>query len=242
MEEIWKDIYEYDGIDYKGKYQISNYGNVKSNDYIIHSTRKQTYLKEGCNIKPFYSCKYLRIKLWINGKSHSKTIHRLVATYFVPNPNPDVFTEVNHKDENRLNNRADNLEWCSRKYNMDYYFEKHPDARKIKNRFINPRTKSSPVHNYCIICGKEIGLKTKTGICMTCFNKTRPPEKRNSKRKVPRPSREILKDEIRHNTFRALGEKYGVTDNAIRRWCKSYNLPYKTFEIRKFTDEEWSEK
>lgn len=68
MEEIWKDIYEYDGIDYQGKYQVSNYGNIRSNDYIIHSTRKQTYLKEGRDIKSFYSCKYMRTKLCINGK------------------------------------------------------------------------------------------------------------------------------------------------------------------------------
>lgn len=235
MEEIWKDIHEYDGVDYKGKYQISNYGNVRSNDYIVHSTRKQTYLKTGQDIKPFYSCKYLRTKLNIDGKSHSKTIHRLVATYFVTNPNPNIFTEVNHKDENRLNNHADNLEWCSRKYNMNYYFERHPEARKITSD--ERHTK-----RYCSICGKEITIESKSGMCHHCFNKTRPPEKKNTKRKVQLPSREILKNEIRHNTFRALGEKYGVTDNAIRKWCKSYDLPYKTFEIRKFTDEEWSKK
>lgn len=242
MEEIWKDIYEYDGVNYQGKYQVSNYGNIRSNDYIIHSTRKQTYLKEGRNIKPFYSCKYLRTKLCINGKSHSKTIHRLVATYFVPNSDPDFLTEVNHKDENRLNNRADNLEWCSRKYNMNYYFERHPEARKIKNEFIDSNSSCSSVHNHCIVCGKEIGLKTKTGMCITCFNKTRPPEKRYSNRKVQRPSREVLKDEIRHSTFKALSQKYGVSDSSIKKWCKAYSLPYKAFEIRKYTDEEWMEK
>lgn len=77
---------------------------------------------------------------------------------------------------------------------------------------------------------------------MTCFNKTRPPEKRNSKRKVPRPSREVLKDEIRNNTFRALGQKYGVSDSSVKKWCKAYNLPHKAFEIRKYTDEEWMKK
>lgn len=64
MEEIWKDIYEYDGVNYQGKYQISNYGNVRSKDRIVNSSRGQTYFRSGKSIKPFYSCKYLRIRLY----------------------------------------------------------------------------------------------------------------------------------------------------------------------------------
>lgn len=45
-------------------------------------------------------------------------VHRLVAIAFVDNPYK--YTEINHKDENPLNNKADNLEWCTRKYNMNY--------------------------------------------------------------------------------------------------------------------------
>ena len=49
-----------------------------------------------------------------------KKVHRLVAEYFVKNPNPNVYTEVNHKDENKQNNNDYNLEWCDRKYNTYY--------------------------------------------------------------------------------------------------------------------------
>lgn len=53
-----------------------------------------------------------------NGKSKRLLIHRLVAAAFIPNPNN--YTEINHKDENPLNNRVNNLEWCDRKYNMNF--------------------------------------------------------------------------------------------------------------------------
>ncbi len=46
-------------------------------------------------------------------------------------------------------------------------------------------------------------------------------------RKVVRPSKEILEVEIHNNTMVALGKKYGVSDNAVRRWCKSYNIELK---------------
>lgn len=47
---------------------------------------------------------------------------------------------------------------------------------------------------------------------------------RPSSRKVVRPSREILEEEIKKSNFSALGRKYGVSDNAIRKWCKAYNI------------------
>lgn len=52
------------------------------------------------------------------GKTKSIRIHRLVAKAFIPNP--DNLPEVNHKDENKLNNNASNLEWCDRQYNNTY--------------------------------------------------------------------------------------------------------------------------
>lgn len=58
-------------------------------------------------------------------------------------------------------------------------------------------------------------------------------------RKVERPDRDVLKEDIREIPFITLAKKYGVSDNAIRKWCKAYNLPYKSSEIRQMSDDEW---
>lgn len=57
---------------------------------------------------------------------------------------------------------------------------------------------------------------------------------------ISRPSREILKEEIRKQSFLALGKKYKVTDNAIRKWCDAYQLPRKKSEIKTYSDEQWA--
>lgn len=82
---------------------------------------------------------------------------------------------------------------------------------------------------YCKTCGKEISRSSTK--CYDCAMKER--------RIVERPSRENLKNKIRNTSFSELGREYGVSDNAIRKWCDSYNLPRKVSEIKKYSDLEW---
>ena len=82
----------------------------------------------------------------------------------------------------------------------------------------------------CIDCGAPI---TSSGVrCIRCSQL--------AQRIVSRPSREELKDLIRTQSFLSLSRQFGVSDNAIKKWCKAENLPHKKSDIKKFSDEEWS--
>ena len=99
--EKWKPIKGFDG------YFISSFGRVWSNNqrprFLCFSVDK---------------CGYSHVKLYKDKKANSRLVHRLVAEAFVENTNG--CKEVNHKDEDKNNNRSDNLEWCTRTYNILY--------------------------------------------------------------------------------------------------------------------------
>lgn len=116
--EIWKPV-----VGYEGLYEVSNLGNVKSLNWANTKTEKNLYLKK-------QNKGYLQVELVKNGNKKMITVHRLVAMAFVPNP--DGFPQVNHKDEDKKNNRAENLEWCNQKYNVSYSLNLHERKRKCK--------------------------------------------------------------------------------------------------------------
>lgn len=104
---------------YAGIYEISNLGRVKSLSRIIERKDGNTRVTEDRIILPFLTkCGYHQIVLCKDGVRKKHYIHRLVANAFLPNLNN--LPIINHKDENKLNNRVDNLEWCSAYYNTRY--------------------------------------------------------------------------------------------------------------------------
>jgi len=116
-KEVWKDIKGYIGI-----YQISNHGRVKSlSRTVVYSNGNTRVQKERImSIKPTASHKYPNVNLYSNKKPTLTLVHRLVAEYFVDNPNPSIYKYVNHKDGDRANNYYENLEWCTHKQNIQH--------------------------------------------------------------------------------------------------------------------------
>lgn len=132
MIEIWKDI---DG--YIGRYQISNFGRIRSLD-------KDTVRKDG---KPLHT-KGKILKIAKDSKGYMRIqipyrtlkIHREVAKAFLPNP--FGLSEVNHIDGNKSNNNVSNLEWISHQDNINHalvsglYTTRVKQERDNKGRFL----------------------------------------------------------------------------------------------------------
>lgn len=110
------------------------------------------------------------------------------------------------------------------------------EAIEIKDRKISASEKAQNNLkeircNFCVDCGKMISASSTR--CKSCRSK------QPQYRKVQRPSRDTLKKEIRMKSFLQIGKEYCVTDNAVRKWCKAYGLPYKKNEIKKYSNSEW---
>lgn len=116
--EIWKDIKNYEGM-----YQISNYGRVKS--FRVDKTGRLMSIH---NVKGYCS-----IGFTVNKIKKDFYIHRLVLETFQPIDNMNLF-DVNHKDEDKTNNKLDNLEWLSHKDNINYGNRNEIAAKKMSGK------------------------------------------------------------------------------------------------------------
>lgn len=169
--EIWKDIEGYEGM-----YQVSNMGRARSLDRVKPNSGGQ--IAKG-HILPHSDNGhgYQFVSLWKFNKGRRFYVHRLVASAFVPNPNN--FPIINHKDEDKSNNRYDNLEWCTQKYNINYGSRK----RRAKESFI-ANGNNRPIDVYDMkgtflktvdcsneVC-KEIGINRR-GLYLACQGVTK---------------------------------------------------------------------
>ena len=150
MVEIWKDI---DG--YENLYQVSNIGRVKS----LETTKGKgagNYAREERILKMGKARGYYRVALCNKGEIQQFSVHRIVAQAFIENPNK--LPQVNHKDENKLNNHVDNLEWCTQRENLNYgtraerigFFHSKPVIQKTMQGEVIKENRS-------IVTGKQIG-------------------------------------------------------------------------------------
>lgn len=147
--EVWKDIEDFEGL-----YQVSNLGRVRSLDRIDKNGqfRNGRVLADKHNNRGYHT-----IALYRGGNTKYWLIHRLVAIAFLDNP--DSLPEVNHKDENKANNAASNLEWCTSAYNLNYGTRKERIKRstgyKHKTNYFN---KPKPIVATSVTTGFSIML------------------------------------------------------------------------------------
>ena len=189
MEEIWKDIEGYEGL-----YQISNYGRVKSLNYAKQG--KEKILKDRIS-----NSGYKRVNLSKSGERKTYYVHRLVAETFIPNPNG--YSEVNHKDEDKSNNNIDNLEWCTSKYNSNYGTRNERQSEKMKGR------KLTEEHKNKISEGNK-GKKSINGYKLNILGDKNP----NAKKVKCITTNEIF------TTIKEASEKYNIFSQNIIACCK----------------------
>ena len=128
--EEWRDV-----VGYEGLYQVSNQGRVKSLERkdCLGRTVKERILKPGV-----VGSGYLMISLCTGGKQKMFSVHRLVCQAF--HENPDNKSDVNHINEDKTDNRACNLEWSTRKENINHGTHNERMAK----------TQSKPVGQYTL--------------------------------------------------------------------------------------------
>ncbi len=153
--EIWKDIPGFENL-----YQASNKGNIRSLNY--RNTGKVQVLKPIIRDNG-----YLQVALWKEKKVVYCRIHRLIALTFLENPNN--LPEVNHIDENKSNNRVENLEWCTRKYNINYGTHNERVSKSNKGRKLSEESKkkiSKPV--ICLELNRLFNSATEAADALGC--------------------------------------------------------------------------
>lgn len=132
--------------------------------------------------------------------------------------NKELTLRLDHINGHNHDNRLDNLRWvcpnCDSQ--LDTYCGKNVKYRVWKKG------------NYCIDCGEKITNKRGVKRCVKCFKK----KQHENRKVVNRPSKEQLLEKLTKSNFVQVGKEYGVTDNAVRKWCESYGMPTKSSYYR----------
>ncbi|POH13409.1 hypothetical protein BGL41_04620 [Fructilactobacillus sanfranciscensis] len=139
--EIWKDVIFPENQDcFNGIYQASNLGRVRSKSRMAKQRGRKSRFFKGKILKQYKNKPgYLNVDIHVSGKRYKAGVHRLVAMAFIPNP--QNLECVNHLDENKHNNRVENLEWCTYKENLNYsgIIENNIKKNKVPVSMIDPK-------------------------------------------------------------------------------------------------------
>lgn len=159
-----------------------------------------------------------------NVRAHTKAKHKYTADeidYFATVWKDKVYlVPVDETSNEKTLHEEDSKEYLAENVLHSY-------LRLGDEQLYNYATQNS--HNYCTNCGTEISAGST--LCISCKN--------IQQRTVDRPSRDELKRLLRSHSFLAIGKMFGVTDNAVRKWCDFENLPRKSSIIKNYTEEQW---
>lgn len=132
-KSMWKPI-----NGYVGYYEVSSTGKVRSVERVVKykDGRPSRHLASKIVRSSFDKDGYKCVHLYKDNTSRAFKVHRLVAEAFIPNP--ENYSDVNHKNEVKDDNRVDNLEWCTHDYNMNYG-SRSKKASEVLTKFVYQR-------------------------------------------------------------------------------------------------------
>ena len=127
--EKWKNVKGYEEL-----YEVSNLGKVKRKK---HKRLDRNQILQEREVKVIYpkNKRYAYLSLCKNGKVTQKTLHRIIAEAFIPNPHN--YPCINHIDGNKQNNNIDNLEWCTYSHNNKEAYRLQLKSTRIKKKKVN---------------------------------------------------------------------------------------------------------
>ncbi len=172
--EVWKDVEDLDGA-----YSVSNLGRVRSNKrkcraWITKRGKESIRTVEARICKQHIVMFYFKVQLSYPDKKKHVNVHRLVAEAFISNPNN--YPAINHKDENKLNNKVENLEFCSYAYNNNYGTRNERISKAQRNipckskRVLQMSLDGSPIKVWDSICEAGRAGYDRKSISKCCRN------------------------------------------------------------------------
>lgn len=219
-KEVWLPV-----VGYEGYYEVSNNGRVKSLRHPIYRGEKiHCYTKSRILKMSKTTTGYWKVELSKKGvKRKSFKVHRLVGAAFIKNT--ENKPNINHIDGNPLNNKVENLEWCTQSENMYHAYQinamkskLYGNEERIKEKFLNDKKAS------CNSIGLELGIDPKTikaflisqGFKMKTLQEVRCKVNPN-----------ILYDEFRKGTRNIdIIEKYNLSSSTVKKYKRIYKRSF----------------
>ncbi len=151
-------------LGYENEYEINIHGEVYSKERYVKCVHNGVELRKRRLKKPTVAANgYHVVCLHKEGRGKMHSLHKLIAQTFIPNPNN--YTNINHKDGNKLNNNVDNLEWCTQRHNVEHAYETGLTTRNKPLVCVETEEKFRSATNAAVV---KFGNKNKQSAISEC--------------------------------------------------------------------------